>query len=214
MDTYANRHAAGKHLALMLQAYAGRQSAIVLALPRGGVPVAFEVASSLRLPLDVFIVRKLGAPGHEELAMGAIASGGAQVLNEDVLLDMQVTPDALEKVLQAERAELLRREKVYRGARAPLDLAGKLVILVDDGIATGASMRVAVKALRQFKPATIIIAVPVAEVGMLKKMVMIADKIVCPIQPSAFQAVGVYYDDFTQTTDEEVHTLLAESAKE
>jgi predicted phosphoribosyltransferase len=214
MEKYADRHAAGMELAKLLQAYAGRQDAIVLALPRGGVPVAYEVAKSLALPLDVFIVRKLGVPGHEELAMGAIATGGAQVLNDDVMLDSQVSAEDLDRVVQAELAELKRREKVYRGQRPPLDLKDKVVILVDDGIATGASMRVAVKALRQFKPLLIVIAVPVAEDTMSKKMVMIADKVICPLTPKVFYAVGLYYEDFTQTSDSEVHALLNQSIEQ
>jgi putative phosphoribosyl transferase len=214
MEKYADRHAAGMELAKLLQAYTGRQDAIVLALPRGGVPVAYEVAKSLRLPLDVFIVRKLGVPGHEELAMGAIATGGAQVLNDDVMLDSQVSAEDLDRVVQSELAELERREKVYRGQRPPLDLNDKVVILVDDGIATGASMRVAVKALRQFKPLSIVIAVPVAEAAMSKRMVMIADKVICPLTPSAFYAVGLYYEDFTQTSDSEVHALLNQSIEQ
>ncbi len=214
MEKYADRHAAGRVLAALLQAYAKRQDAIVLALPRGGVPVAYEVASSLCLPLDVFIVRKLGVPRHKELAMGAIATGGAEVLNEDVMLDEQVTAEELARVVQAETLELKRRESIYRGSRAPLELKDKAVILVDDGIATGASMRVAVKALRQFDPQLIVIAVPVAEATMGKKMVMIADEVICPWLPEHFYAVGAHYDDFTQTEDSEVHALLKRSLEQ
>lgn len=214
MEKYADRHAAGVALAQLLQAYAKRQDAIVLALPRGGVPVAYEVAKSLSLPLDVFIVRKLGVPRHQELAMGAIATGGAQVLNEDVILDEQVTADELAHVAAAERMELKRRESAYRGQRPPLELKDKVVILVDDGIATGASMRVAVKALRQFDPLLIVIAVPVAEKEMCKKMVMIADKVICPLMPERFYAVGAHYDDFNQTEDSEVHALLKQSLEQ
>jgi putative phosphoribosyl transferase len=214
MEKFLDRRAAGKQLATLLQTYAGRQDAIVLALPRGGVPVAFEVASSLHLPLDVFVVRKLGTPGHQELAMGAIASGGAQVVNEDVVQDRQISVTDFAIVLKSEQDELLRREIKYRGSRPPLAIRNKLVILVDDGIATGASMRVAVKALKQFHPASIIIAVPVAEREMCKKMVLIADEIVCLQTPVDFHAVGAYYKDFTQTLDDEVHKLLAQSQAE
>jgi putative phosphoribosyl transferase len=211
MDKFKDRRDAGKKLAAELKAYAGRQDAIVLALPRGGVPVAFEVAVSLHLPLDVFIVRKLGTPGHQELAMGAIATGGVQVVNEDIVQDRQISVTDFAKVLKSEQEELLRREIKYRGSRPPLAILNKLVILVDDGIATGASMRVAVKALKEFQPAAIVIAVPVAEEAMRKKLVLIADEIICLLTPADFHAVGVYYKDFTQTTDEEVHELLAQS---
>jgi putative phosphoribosyl transferase len=208
MEKFKNRHEAGKHLAMALKDYAQRPDAVVLALPRGGVPVAFEVAKALHLPLDVFIVRKLGVPGHKELAMGAIAEGGIQVLNEDVLRDTQTSKDELEATLASETQELKRREILYRGKRAPLDICNKIVILVDDGIATGASMRAAVKALRQSGPLLIIVAVPVGAADILEKMLMTADKVIYSRKPPHFEAVGLHYEDFTQTTDEEVAELL------
>ncbi len=211
MDKYQNRQEAGRLLAEALKSYSDRKDAIVLALPRGGVPVAFEVAKALYLPLDVFIVRKLGAPYHEELAMGAIAMGGAQVLNEEVIRELNISQAAIDQVVFSEHQELQRREKVYREKRPPLNVTNKVVILVDDGIATGATMRVAVKALRLAKPTAIVIAVPVAEKSICDKMAMIADKVICPLKPSVFYAVGAHYEDFAQTTDEEVHELLAKA---
>lgn len=209
MEKYQDRHEAGQRLAAALQDYAKRPDAIVLALPRGGVPVAYEVAIALQLPLDVFLVRKLGVPGYEELAMGAIAPGGVQIVNEKVIADQQVSDAAFNEVLQIETNELNRRQLAYRGSRPPLDLKNKQVILIDDGIATGATMRAAVKALRQLSPSAIVIAVPVAEALMADKMKLIADKVICPLQPSYFSAVGAYYTNFAQTTDEEVVHFLA-----
>jgi putative phosphoribosyl transferase len=211
MQRYSDRRAAGQQLALLLEEYSGREDTLVLGLPRGGVPVAFEIADSLHLPLDVFIVRKLGAPGQPELALGAIASGGLCVLNDNLIDELDVTPEVMAEITAHESAELARRETRYRGGRPELNLANKNIILVDDGIATGATMRAAIKALRYLNPTTIIMAVPVAEKKMLDKMAMIADRVVCPLQPTDFRAVGWHYEHFEQTTDDEVNHLLAES---
>jgi len=186
-----------------------RTNVIVLALPRGGVPVGFEVARALGAPLDVFIVRKLGVPGHEELAMGAIASGGVRVMNDDVLRHLPISRNAIEAVSARELVELGRREKSYRGSKPPLDVHGKTVIVVDDGLATGSTMRAAVRALRQEQAGSIIVAVPVAARETCDDFFREVDDIVCLRTPHPFEAVGLWYDDFTQTTDEEVHERLA-----
>jgi len=186
-----------------------RTNVIVLALPRGGVPVGFEVARALGAPLDVFIVRKLGVPGHEELAMGAIASGGVRVMNDDVLRHLPISRNAIEAVSARELVELGRREKSYRGSKPPLDVRGKTVIVVDDGLATGSTMRAAVRALRQEQAGSIIVAVPVAARETCDDFFREVDDIVCLRTPHPFEAVGLWYDDFTQTTDEEVHERLA-----
>ena len=209
--TFQDRADAGRQLAEQLLEYGGRDDVIVLALPRGGVPVGFEVAHRLKVPLDVFVVRKLGVPGHEELAMGAIASGGVRVLNEDVLY---VIPDAqaiVEMVTATERAELERRERNYRDDRPPPDVKGKTVILVDDGLATGATMRAAAAALRQQGIAKIIIAVPVGAPSTCQQIRNAADDVICLISPGSFIGVGQYYEDFSQTTDEEVRDLLVQA---
>ena len=185
-----------------------RDDIIVLALPRGGVPVAHAVARALDAPLDVFIVRKLGLPGHEELAIGAIASGGVRVMNDDVLRYYPVSQQAVDAVAEREQRELERREIAYRGKRPPLDVAGRTVIIVDDGLATGSTMRAAVRALRRMEPRAIIVAVPVAAAETCADLRGEADEVVCLRTPEPFQAVGLWYDDFTQTTDEEVHELL------
>lgn len=185
-----------------------RDDIIVLALPRGGVPVAHAVARALDAPLDVFIVRKLGLPGHEELAIGAIASGGVRVMNDDVLRYYPVSQQAVDAVAEREQRELERREIAYRGKRPPLDVAGRTVIIVDDGLATGSTMRAAVRALRRMEPRAIIVAVPVAAAETCADLRAEADEVVCLRTPEPFQAVGLWYDDFTQTTDEEVHELL------
>ncbi|MEO8964473.1 MAG: phosphoribosyltransferase [Gammaproteobacteria bacterium] len=213
MDRFFDRYEAGKVLAEQLTAYKNRQDVIVLALPRGGVPVAFEIAQALHLMLDVFIVRKLGVPWHEELAMGAIAMGDITVLNEDIVRDLNLDYSAIQDEINAERLELKRREKKYRGVKPFPELEGKTVILVDDGIATGATMRAAVNALRELKPAQIIIAVPVAEVGTCREMAKIADVMVCPLQVTNFNAVGAWYENFLQAEDEEVHELLSRMKK-
>lgn len=185
---------------------------IVLALPRGGVPVGHAVARALDAPLDVFIVRKLGLPGHEELAMGAIASGGVRVMNDEVLgYYPRLSQQAIDAVVEREQRELERREVAFRGKRPPLDVAGRTVIIVDDGLATGSTMRAAVRALRAMKPRAIIVAVPVAAASTCEEFRSEVDEIVCLRTPEPFQAVGLWYEDFTQTTDEEVHALLDEN---
>ena len=198
----------GRELARRLER---RDDVVVLALPRGGVPVAYGVARALDVPLDVFIVRKLGVPGHEELAMGAIASGGVRVLNRDVLDYMPVPQRMIDAVAAREQQELERREREYRGARPPLDVKDKTVIVVDDGLATGSTMRAAVAALRKMEPRRIIIAVPVAAESTCRdfRAEGIADDVVCLRTPEPFQAVGLWYSDFTQTSDDEVHALLS-----
>lgn len=208
MERYGDRYEAGIVLAEKLKNYANQKDVIVLALPRGGVPVAYEIANTLAVPLDVFIVRKLGVPGHEELAMGAIASGGVTVFNEDIVSELQISKTAIDRVIQTETEELKRRELTYRGNRPFPDLTKKTVILVDDGIATGATMRAAIKAIRQKNPAKIILAVPVAASSTCAEMEKLVDKIVCPLMPHYFNAVGAWYDNFSQTTDDEVFGLL------
>jgi predicted phosphoribosyltransferase len=185
----------------------------VLALPRGGVPVAYEVATALGIPLDVFVVRKLGVPGQPELAMGAIASGGVCVLNEEILRQMQVPRGYIEQVSDSEGEELRRREAAYRAGRPPLDVNGRSVILVDDGLATGSTMRAAVHALRRQHAAHIIVAVPVGSSSACRELQKEADQLICLEQPENFRAVGLWYDDFRQTTDEEVRQLLASAAE-
>jgi putative phosphoribosyl transferase len=210
---FSNRAEAGQLLAERLRNYAGRDDAIVLGLPRGGVPVAFEVARALGLPLDVFIVRKLGVPGFEELAAGAIASGGVRVLNEDVLRALPNAEEVIEEVTAREAAELERREKSYRDGRPAPELRGRVVILVDDGLATGATMRAAVKALRQRGVAKIVVAVPVGPPDTCREFEDEADETICASVPEFFQAVGQYYEDFSQTSDEEVRELLARAVR-
>lgn len=205
---YRDRREAGRRLAAGLNAYSNRQDVIVLALPRGGVPVGYEVAGALCAPLDVFVVRKLGLPGHEELAMGALASGGVRVLDEELIRIARVSTDDLQRVTAIEQAELDRRERLYRGERSFPDVRGKTAILIDDGLATGSTMRAAVAALRLEGPARIVVAVPVAAPETCDAFRSIADDVVCAYIPEPFHAVGLWYDDFEQTTDEEVHELL------
>lgn len=206
---YRDRFEAGQLLGRELARRLGkRDDAIVLALPRGGVPVGYEVAKALDAPLDVFIVRKLGVPGHEELAMGAIASGGVRVLNRDVLAHVPIPQQAIDAVAAREQQELERRERSYRGSRPPLDVRGKTVIVVDDGLATGSTMRAAVAALRKMEPKQVIVAVPVAAPSTCEEFRQEGIDIICLRTPEPFQAVGLWYDDFSQTTDEEVHELL------
>jgi putative phosphoribosyl transferase len=212
--TFPNRVEAGRQLAQKLEKYAGRDDVIVLGLPRGGVPVANEVARHLGAPLDVFIVRKLGVPGFEELAAGAIASGGVRVLNEDVMRAIPHADQAIEAVTARETAELHRREQLYREDRAPQELRDRIAILVDDGLATGATMRAAVKALRQREAAKIVVAVPVGPPDTCHEIEEQADETICLSTPEFFQAVGQYYDDFAQTTDEDVRELLGRAARE
>ncbi len=209
IERYRDRPDAGRALAARLQAYAGRPDVLVLALPRGGVPVAAEVASALGAPLDVYVVRKLGVPGHEELAMGAIATGGVLVLNPDVVQALNIPGRVIEEAADAERRELVRRERLYRDDRPPPDVSGKTVILVDDGLATGSTMRAAVAALRAQHPDRIVIAVPVASPEACRQLADEADEIVCAITPPNFYAVGAWYEDFAQTTDDEVRELIA-----
>jgi len=210
---FSNRTEAGRLLAEKLLKYAGRADVIVLGLPRGGVPVAFEVAQRLGTPFDVFIVRKLGVPGFEELAVGAIASGGVRVLNEDVMRAIPNVDEVIELVTAKETAELERREQSYRDGRPAPELRDRVVILVDDGLATGATMRAAVKALRQCGAARIVVAVPVGPPDTCREIEEEADETVCASTPEFFQAVGQYYEDFSQTSDEEVRDLLARAAQ-
>lgn len=207
----ADRQEAGRLLARRLQAYAGDPQAVVLGLPRGGVVVAFEVARALDLPLDVFMVRKLGVPGQEELAAGAIASGGVRVLNDDVIGALGLSDGQIEAVTSRERLRLDERERLYRGHAQPLDVRGKTVILVDDGLATGASMRTAVRALRERHPGLIVVAVPVAPEDTCRTLRKEADDVVCPFTPAPFYSIGSWYHDFSQTSDEEVIALLEEA---
>lgn len=209
---FRNRREAGRVLGENLRQYADREDVIVLGLPRGGVPVAYEVASVLHAALDVFVVRKLGVPGCEELAMGAIASGGARVINEHVLVHVPNPEEALRETTEVEIRELERREAEYRGLREPLNLMGKVVILVDDGLATGATMRAAAKALRQHKAARRVVAVPVAAPDTFRLLRSEVDEIVCLSTPTDFHAVGQFYEDFSQTTDQEVCELLEDAA--
>jgi putative phosphoribosyl transferase len=206
--TFHDRVEAGRLLAEHLDAYAGRADVIVLALPRGGLPVAYEIATRLRAPLDIFLVRKLGAPGQPELAMGAIATGGARVLNDEVIRYLSVTSEVIEAVARAEQVELERREQAYRGDRPTPDLHGRIVILVDDGLATGSSMRAAIAAVRTQQPARIVVAVPVAAKETVDELRREVDDLVCLRTPEPFSAVGLWYDDFSQTSDEEVRDLL------
>jgi len=205
---FRDRVDAGRTLAAELGGYVGEAGVRVLALPRGGVPVAFEVARALRAPLDVFIVRKLGVPGHEEYAMGAIASGGTVVLSRDVIRGLGIDDATVQRVIELERRELARRERRYRGDRPPPDVAGRTVILVDDGLATGATMRAAVAALARQAPKRLVVAVPVAAPDTCDELRAEVDEVVCAVTPEPFHAVGLWYDDFSQTTDEEVHDLL------
>lgn len=209
---FRDRVDAGRVLARKLDRYRGRPDLLVLALPRGGVPVAFEVARELGAPLDVFVVRKLGMPGHEEYAIGAIASGGVRIINEEAITAFGVTDDEIEAVTAAESAELERRERRYRDGRPPPEIAGKTVILVDDGLATGSTMRAAVEALREEGPARLVVAVPTAAPETCHEIGRLVDDMVCAMTPEPFYAVGLWYDDFGQTTDEEVHDLLALAA--
>lgn len=211
---FRDRIDAGRVLARKLEEYKGRHDLLVLGLPRGGVPVAFEVAHELGAPLDVFVVRKLGMPGHEEFAIGAIASGGVRIINEEAVRTFGVSNAEIEAVTAEERLELERREQRYRDGRPEPDIAGKTIILVDDGLATGSTMRAAVEALREERPARLVVAVPTAAPETCEELAALVDDIVCAITPEPFYAVGLWYDDFGQTTDEEVHDLLAIAAGE
>ena len=210
MALFKNRKDAGRKLAEQLGEYRNRDDVIVLALPRGGVPVAAEVADALHVPMDVFIVRKLGVPGHEELALGAIASGGIRVLNQEVIKELHISQQSIESLATREREELIRRQQEYRGNRPEPDIQGKTVILVDDGLATGASMYAAVLALRQHDPAEIVVAVPTASAQTCEAFEDYVEDVVCATTPEPFYGVGMWYDDFSQTTDAEVREILAE----
>lgn len=212
--TFSNRAEAGRRLAEGLEKFAGRDDVIVLGLPRGGVPVAFEVARALGVHLDVFIVRKLGVPGFEELAVGAIASGGVRVLNEDVVRALPNAGEIIDAVTTKETAELERREENYRDGRPAPDLRDRVIILVDDGLATGATMRAAIRALRQRGVARIVVAVPVGPPETCREVEEEADELVCAMTPESFHAVGQYYEDFSQTSDDEVRELVARAAQE
>jgi predicted phosphoribosyltransferase len=210
---FRDRREAGSRLATLLDSYAGKPGVIVLGLPRGGIPVAFEVAHALGAPLDVFTVRKLGAPGHAELAIGAIASGGVCVLNEDYIAQLEIPPGSVREIRAREQRELDRRELLFRGERPPLDVHGSTVIVVDDGLATGATMRAAVAALRAQHPASIVVAVPVASQQACALLRGVADACVCAATPPYFPGVGAFYGDFTQTEDGEVRMLLDEAQR-
>ena len=205
---FKNRSQAGRLLGEALRHYAKRRDVIVLALPRGGVPVGFEVARIVDAPLDLMLVRKLGTPGQEELAMGAIASGGVRVLNEEIVTELQISAETIERVVNGERAELERRERIYRGDRPPPNVQGRCVILVDDGLATGATIRAAISALKQQAPARIVVAVPVAPPDTIAALSQEADEVICLTTPEPFIAISRWYLDFPQTSDEEVKDLL------
>lgn len=209
---YKDRTDAGKQLAERLAPYKDKADVIVLGLPRGGVPVAYEVASALHAPLDVYLVRKLGAPGQEELAMGAIATGGVMLLNHDVIRELDISDEIIRAISMREWQEMARREGLYRGDRPLPEVAGKTVILVDDGLATGFTMRAAIAALKKQGPARIVVAVPVAAAQTAADLSSEVDELVCLFTPDQFYAVGLWYGDFRPVTDEEVHTLLLSSS--
>ena len=209
---FCDRRDAGRQLARELAVYAGRPDVLVLALPRGGVPVAYEIALALDAPLDVLLVRKLGVPGREELALGALAAGGFRFLNEEVVRRLHIPPHVIDAVTAAERKELQRRKRAYRGNRRPPQVRGKIVILVDDGVATGASLRAALAVLRQARPVRIVVAVPVASAETCDEVRDEVDEVICACSPEPFFSVGHWYEDFSQTSDEEVRDLLGWSA--
>ncbi len=211
---FRDRTDAGRRLAARLADYADRPDTLVLALPRGGVPVAYEVAKALGAPLDIFLVRKLGVPGREELAMGAIATGGVRVVNEETVRHLNIPREVIDTVAANELKELERRERAYRGDRPAPDVEGHTVILVDDGLATGSTMRAAVAALRRQRPAHVIVAVPVSSQRTCDEFREEVDEIVCAVTPEPFHGVGLWYEDFSQTTDEEVRELLARAERE
>lgn len=208
---FADRQQAGAALAAQLKQYRGKPDVVVVALPRGGVPVAFEVARALTAPLDIFVVRKLGLPGHRELAMGAIASGGVRILNEDVVQGYGIPARAIDEVAREEQNELQRREREYRGDQPPIDLRDKTLILIDDGLATGSTMRAAVEAVRAHGPSRVVVAVPVGAPETCQEFADVADDVVCARTPRAFSSVGLWYRDFSETTDEEVKKLLRQA---
>ena len=208
MRRFRNRKEAGQLLALELADYADKKDCLILALPRGGVPVAQELSQALRLPLDILVVRKLGVPGHEELAMGAIASGGIRIINPQTLSALGIASGAVAEVERLELMEMQRRERIYRGNKVPLDVRDKTVILVDDGIATGATIRAAIASLRQRGVRRIVVASPVAPESVVASLQTVADKVVCVMKPRDFGGVGWWYEDFSQTSDEEVRSIL------
>jgi putative phosphoribosyl transferase len=208
MERLSNRQEAGQLLGERLATYARRGDVVVLALPRGGVPIAREIAKILGAPMDVFVVRKLGVPGFEELAMGAVAMGGAEYIDEDVVGSYNISRTVIDEVVRAARIELARRELAYRGARPPLDVRGRMVILVDDGIATGSTMRVAIAALRKLGPARVIVATGVAPASTAKMLAAEADDFVALLTPADFRAVGQFYESFPQLSDEDVRALM------
>jgi putative phosphoribosyl transferase len=212
MSRFRDRRDAGRLLASTLSNYAGGRDVTVLALPRGGVPVAYEVARRLGAPLDVFVVRKLGVPGHEELAMGALASGGVRVLNDEVVQGLGIPKSTIDAVVAKETSELERRERAYRGDRRPLDVSGQTAILIDDGLATGSTMRAAVAGLRRRQPRRIVVAVPVAAQSTCDELAAEVDDIICAVTPEPFYAVGLWYEDFAQTGDDEVRELLEDAS--
>jgi len=214
MEKYSNRFEAGAILAKLLDHYKNRADVLVLALPRGGVPVAYEIAKYLHAPLDVFIVRKLGVPGHPELAMGAMAIGNVFVFNDQLIKDLHIPRSAIDRVINEESIELNRRQQLYRGTRLFPEIKGKTIILVDDGVATGATMRVAIKALRTFEPEAIILAIPVADQMICDLLEKQVDQLICPLIPEQLYAVGAWYQEFGQTEDEEVFELMEMARKE
>jgi predicted phosphoribosyltransferase len=209
---YRDREDAGRQLAGRLRAYAHRPDVLVLALPRGGVPVAYQVAKALDVPIDVYLVRKLGVPGREELAMGAIATGGVRVLNDEVVRYLDIPPAVIDRVAAEEQEELERRELAYRGGRPAPEVRGRTVILIDDGLATGSTMRAAIAALRRQEPSRIVVAVPLAAPSTCEELAVEVDEMVCAQTPEPFRAVGIWYYDFAPTTDEEVRDLLERAA--
>jgi len=209
---FRDRTEAGQVLASKLTKYLNQVNTVILALPRGGVPVAYEIGKELGLPVDIFVVRKLGVPGHEELAMGAIASGGVRHINRDVVDQLRIDSETIDVASRREQKEIERREQLYRGQRLPVDVRNKTVILVDDGLATGSTMRAAIAALRQHRPARIVVAVPAAAPQTRSEIADEVDEIICAATPEPFYAVGQWYQEFSQTTDEEVRDLLARAS--
>jgi len=209
---FRDRTEAGQVLASKLTKYLNQVDTVILALPRGGVPVAYEIGKELGLPVDIFVVRKLGVPGHEELAMGAIASGGVRHINRDVVDQLRIESETIDVASRREQKEIERRERLYRGQRPPVDVRNKTVILVDDGLATGSTMRAAIAALRQHRPARIVVAVPAAAPQTCSEIADEVDEIICAATPETFYAVGQWYQDFSQTTDDEVRELLARAS--
>jgi putative phosphoribosyl transferase len=209
---FRNRSEAGRLLARTLEDYKEKPDVLVMALPRGGVPVAYEVARALNAPLDIFLVRKLGVPGHEEVAMGAIASGGIRLLNEDLIRELNISQEMIDAITEREQRELERRERLYRGDKPAPDVRGRTVIVVDDGLATGSTMKVALTALREQQPARLIVAVPIAPPDTCESLREAADQVVCAVTPEPFMAVGAWYQRFDQTTDDEVRDLIKRAA--